>query len=129
MRTFIDRPVSAAFSTHLMDPKRTDAFFLAWSPSSKVLVGYVWRQPDFPWLGIWEENRCRTSPPWNGGTIARGMEFGVSPFPETRREMVERGTLFGVPTYRWISAGEKVRVNYMAFVTTSAEIPDAPPIL
>ena len=32
----------------------------------------------------------------------RGMEFGVSPFPESRRQMIDRGRLFDVPTYRWI---------------------------
>ena len=37
-------------------------------------------------------------------TLACGMEFGVSPMPETRREMIDRGRLFDVPTYRWIPA-------------------------
>ena len=63
MRTYIDLPVSGAFSTHLMDAARDDAFFLAWNPKSKVLIGYVWKQSDFPWLGIWEENRSRTLRP------------------------------------------------------------------
>jgi hypothetical protein len=128
MRKFIDLPVSGAFSTHLMDPRRSDAFFLAWAPESKVLVGYVWNRKDFPWLGIWEENHCRTAPPWNGNTITRGMEFGVSPMPETRRQMIERGSLFGVPGYRWIPARKTVRVEYRAFVTTADSIPEEPPL-
>jgi len=128
MRTFIDMPVSGAFSTHLMDPHRPDAFFMAWSPKSKVLIGYVWQRADFPWLGIWEENHCRTAPPWNEKTITRGMEFGVSPMPETRRQMIERGSLFGVPGYRWIPARKTVRVEYRAFVTTANSIPEEPPL-
>lgn len=128
MRTFVDLPVSAAFSTHLMDPHRPEAFFLAWSPKSKVLVGYVWKSADFPWLGIWEENCRRTSPPWNGRTITRAMEFGVSPLPETRRQMIQRGSLFGVPTYRWVPAHKTVRAGYRAFVTTAAAIPEEPPV-
>jgi hypothetical protein len=128
MRTFVNLPVSGAFSTHLMDPTREDAFFLAWSPASRVLMGYVWKQSDFPWLGIWEENRCRTSPPWNGQTITRGMEFGVSPWPETRRSMIDRGPTFGVPGYRWIPARKTVRAEYRAFVTTSDRIPEQPPL-
>ena len=128
MRTFVDLPVSGAFSTHLMDPKREDAFFLAWSPESKVLIGYVWKRTDFPWLGIWEENHCRTAPPWGGKTITRGMEFGVSPMPETRRQMIERGSLFGVPGYRWIPARKTVRAQYRAFVTTADKIPEEPPM-
>ncbi len=128
MRVFPKLAVSAGFSTHLMDPSRKEAFFLAWSPKSKVLVGYVWNQADFPWLGIWEENRCRTAPPWNGQTITRGMEFGVSPWPETRRQMLERGQQFGVPTFRWIPARRTVRVDYRAFVTTAEGIPEEPPL-
>ena len=100
---------------------------MAWSPKSKVLIGYVWKTADFPWLGIWEENRCRTSPPWNGKTITRGMEFGVSPMPEPRRQMIERGSLFGVPGYRWIPARKTIRVEYRSFVTTAERIPEEPP--
>jgi hypothetical protein len=124
MRRFVDLPVSGAFSTHLMDPAREQAYFLAWSPRSKVLVGYVWNRRDFPWLGIWEENRCRTAPPWNGRTITRGMEFGVSPMPETRRAMIERGKLFGESTFRWIPARTKARAVYCAFITTADSIPE-----
>lgn len=127
MRTFVDLPVSGAYSAHLMDPQRPNAFFLAWNPKSKVVIGYVWNRADFPWLGIWEENRSRAAPPWNGRTVSRGMEFGVSPMPETRRRMIERGSLFGVPGFRWIPAKSTVRVNYRAFITISDFIPKEPP--
>lgn len=127
LRTFVGLPVSGAFTTHLMDPAREEAFFLAWSPRSKVLMGYAWKQADFPWLGIWEENHCRTAPPWNGKTLTRGMEFGVSPMPETRRQMIERGQLFGVPAYRWIPARRTLRAEYRAFVTTADAVPEGPP--
>jgi len=128
MRVFPDRQVSGAFTTHLMDPRRQKAFFLAWSPKSKVLISYIWKQADFPWLGIWEENRSRTAPPWNGQTITRGMEFGVSPFPETRRQMIERGRLFGVPGYKWIPARKTVRVEYQTVLTTADSMPSQPPV-
>jgi hypothetical protein len=127
MRTYTNLPVSAAYTAHLMDPARPDAYFHAWSPESKLLFGYVWRQFDFPWMGIWEENRSRTSPPWNGATITRGMEFGVSPMPETRRAMVERGSMFGVPGYRWIPASSAVEVEYRAYALSADAIPEEPP--
>jgi hypothetical protein len=56
------------------------------------------------------------------------MEFGVSPMPETRRQMIERGRLFGTPTYRWIPAKTTVRAVYGAFITTAGGIPEEPPI-
>lgn len=116
MQVFTGRAVSGAFSTHLMDPTSETAFFAAWSPAYKLGIAYEWRRADFPWLGIWEENMSRTSAPWNGKSITRGMEFGASPFPESRRAMIDRGHLFGVPGYRWIPAKQKVVARYSAVV-------------
>jgi hypothetical protein len=112
MRVFPADAVSAGFSTHLMDPSRATAYFLAWSPTSKLALAYEWKQRDFPWLGIWEENHARTNGPWNGQALTRGMEFGVSPFSETRRQMIDRHTLFGVPCYRWAPARGRITVAY-----------------
>lgn len=109
-----DAAVSSAFTAHLMDPRRETAFFRASHPDMKLTFGYTWKQSDFPWLGIWEENRSRTNPPWNGCTLARGMEFGVSPMPETRRQMIDRGSLFGVPAYRWLPTHARLEVAYSA---------------
>lgn len=116
LRVFTAREKSGAFSTHLMDPAIENAYFAAWSPSSKLGIAYIWRQSDFPWLGIWEENLGRTAPPWNGKAITRGMEFGVSPFPESRKAMIDRGRTFGVPGYRWIPARSAVTAVYSAVV-------------
>lgn len=118
LTTIRDVPASSAFTTHLMDPARDEAFFMA--SAQGLTLRYRWKRADFPWLGIWEENFSRLQAPWNGQTLARGMEFGVSPMPETRREMIERGRLFGVPTYRWIPAGSRLAVSYAAELLRSA---------
>jgi hypothetical protein len=115
---------SSAFTAHLMDPAREDAFFLAFSPASRLVFGYCWKRADFPWLGIWEENRSRVHAPWNGKTLARGMEFGVSPMPETRRQMIERGSMFGTPTYRWLPAKSRIEVEYRAVTARADSVPE-----
>jgi hypothetical protein len=125
LRVFTGAPASSAYTAHLMDGAGEHAYFVAFTPRARLAFGYVWRRADFPWLGIWEENLSRTQPPWNGATIARGMEFGVSPFPETRREMVERGRLFGVPAFRWIPAGSRVGIEYWCVSKTADAIPEA----
>jgi hypothetical protein len=125
LRIFTDAPESAAFTTHLMDPARRDAFFVAWSPDSSVAFGYLWPRADFPWLGIWEENCSRDNVPWSGRTLTRGMEFGVSPIPETRRQMLARGSLFGTPCFRWMPARSRVVVRYCAAVGSAARPPRA----
>ncbi|MBI3664958.1 MAG: hypothetical protein HY236_01835 [Acidobacteria bacterium] len=112
-------PVSAGFTAHLMDPAKEQAWFTAYNPDIGVLFGYAWRRSDFPWLGIWEENHCRQHRPWNGRTLTRAMEFGVSPMPEPRRRMIDRKWMFGAPCYRWIPARTHVTVEYSAFIRSS----------
>jgi hypothetical protein len=124
LRVFTDAPVSSAYTAHLTDPARTDAFFVAYSPDSRLAFGYVWQRRDFPWLGIWEENLSRAQPPWNSNTITRAMEFGVSPFPETRQAMVERGRLFDTPGFRWIPAGSQVSVEYFCVSAATDAVPE-----
>ena len=97
----------------------------AFSPAHKLAFSYVWKRADFPWLGIWEENHSRTSPPWNGRTVACGMEFGVSPMPESRREMIDRGRLFDTPVYRWLPAKGRLAVEYWAIARSADAIPEA----
>jgi hypothetical protein len=115
LTTYPADAVSAGYTATLLDPGREDAWFHAWNPKAGLLFGYQWKRTDFPWLGRWEENRARTHAPWNGREITCGMEFGASPMPETRREMIERGSMFGVPGYRWLPARRPVTVEYSLF--------------
>jgi hypothetical protein len=125
LRRFTSATASSAYTAHLMDESREDAFFVAFSPTAHLAFGYVWKRRDFPWLGIWEENHSRRHAPWNGATLARGMEFGVSPMPESRREMIDRGRLFDVPTYRWIPAKSRVEVEYWAVMRDADAVPES----
>ena len=81
-----------------------------------------------PVVGNMGGGLSRQSPPWNGETLTRGMEFGVSPFAETRRQMIDRNSLFGVPAYRWIPGGTKATVQYSAFLYAAPAMPEEAPI-
>ncbi len=124
LRVYTAEPVSAGFTTTLMDPHRERAFFLSFHPKTQLLFGYIWKRSDFPWLGRWEENHLRTHKPWLGKSMTLGMEFGASPFPESRRQMIERGQLFSMPGYRWLPAMKSATVDYCAFAVTRSSIPD-----
>jgi hypothetical protein len=124
LQRFSDVSPSSAYTAHLMSATRQHAFFVAFSPTARLAFGYVWTREDFPWLGIWRENRSRSHVAWNGATVACGMEFGASPMPETRREMIERGRLFDVPTFRWIPARTRVEVVYWAIARDADVVPD-----
>ena len=119
------REAGESYVAFLMDPAQSRASFLAWSPTLKIACGYAWDRVDFPWLGIWNEKYSRTHAPWNGRTLTCGMEFGVSPFPETRREMIERGTMFETPCYRWIPGRGRLSVRYWAGIASSSQIPES----
>jgi hypothetical protein len=125
LRVYTAAHRSSAYTAHLMDPARGEAYFVAFSPSARLAFGYAWRRADFPWMGIWDENRSRTAAPWNGRTLTRGLEFGVSPMPETRRQMIERGPLFDTPTFRWIPARRRIDVSYRAVLQPAERIPES----
>jgi len=125
LRVYTNAPESGTFDSVLMDPHRDRAFFFAFHPRNKVLFGYVWNRSDFPWLGQWTENYERKLPPWSGRTLTKGMEFGASPVAESRRQMIERHTLFSVPAYRWIPAKTKLHAEYCAFITVADSIPNS----
>ncbi len=124
LRRFTDARESSAYTAHLMDPGHEHAFFVVFSPAARLAFGYVWTRRDFPWMGIWEENHSRPGPPWNSQALTRGMEFGVSPFPESRRQMVERGSLFGTRTYRWLPAKGRLEAEYWALMHTADHVPE-----
>jgi len=123
LRVYSSESVSGGFTTHMIDPHLDDAFFLAWSPTTKILFGYIWKRGDFPWLCRWEENHLRSEPPWNSRTLTCAMEFGVSPMLESRRQMVARGSLFGTPAFRWVPARSQIHTEYLAFVTVAESLP------
>jgi len=125
LRLFTNEARSSAYTSHLMNANTETAFFIAFSPASRLAFGYVWQAADFPWMGIWEENYSRVGQPWNGRTLTRGMEFGVSPFPETRRAMVERGRLFDTPTYRWLPASASLEAAYWIVLQRANQIPES----
>ncbi|HMF77913.1 MAG TPA: hypothetical protein VK604_19815 [Bryobacteraceae bacterium] len=125
LQVFTSAESSAGYTAHLLSRAADQAWFFAWSPVSNICLGYVWNRLDFPWLGIWEENHSRTSAPWNTRTLTCGMEFGVSPFPEPRRKMIERSTWLNTPCYRWIGAKSKLNVEYAAAIAPASVIPQS----
>ncbi len=125
LRVMNPAPVSSGYTAHLTDAEHEHAFFIAFSPALHLAFGYLWRRAEFPWLGIWEENHSRGNSPWSGRTLARGMEFGVSPLPESRREMVDRGRLFDTPTYRWLPANGRLQAEYWVLMQSAGDIPES----
>jgi hypothetical protein len=52
--------------------------------------------------------------------VARGIEFGTTPFDEGLRRSIERGRWLGATAYRWIDAQQRLTTRYLIFL---ADIP------
>jgi hypothetical protein len=115
---------STAVTAHQITPSSPLGFFLSWQPRAEMLFGYVWKRSDFPWISLWQEHRAQAKPPWNGMTTTWGIEFGASPYAEGRRAMIERNSLFGESTYRWLPSLSRLTSRYSAFLRPSRHFPD-----
>jgi hypothetical protein len=101
------------YTAQLLDPNLRIAFISACNPRQRLLVVYVFRRADFPWVGNWEERNNRTVVPWKGRTFCRGMEFSTTPFAIPRRDTLDQGRLFGEQTYRWLPAKSGLAIRYL----------------
>ena len=100
---------------------------LSFIATSNIRIGitllYCFRQEDFPWIAIWEENEVRRGVPWNGMTRARGMEFGTTPMPLGKEPIRRMGQLFDTPVERVLAARGKYTARYaICLATVAAEV-------
>lgn len=109
------------YTAQLLDPSLQIAFISACNPRQRLLLAYVFRRLDFPWVGNWEERNNRTVAPWKGKTFCRGMEFSTTPFAIPRRDTVDQGRLFGEQTYRWLPAKSDLVIRYLILLLTVPE--------
>ena len=86
--------------------------FVAGNTRFGFALFYVWPRRFFPWMGVWDEKHARHLKPWNKTASVRAFEFGVSPFPETRRESLRRPLLFDLPTYLILPGAGTLWVRY-----------------
>ncbi|MFN0169589.1 MAG: hypothetical protein ACKV22_24470 [Bryobacteraceae bacterium] len=121
LRVFQAKPKAGTYYTMRLDPARPEQFFTMYHPGYRVLIGYVFPGEGYPWIADWQENRSVTARPWNSQVIARGIEFGSSPFDEGLRKSVERGSFLGAPAYRWIGGRQRLATE---FTMVLAEIPE-----
>ncbi len=104
-----------------LDPQRKIECLLAVNWKMRLGVGYLFRQQDFPWMAVWEENCARPNAPWNSATQARGMEFGTTPLPVGGDERSRGVRLFDEPCSCVIPANGKRMARYAIFLF---EVPD-----
>lgn len=92
----------------LLSPDRDLEWVTAINPKKRLIVGYVFKRAEYPWLQYWGNY-----PPTQ--KMARGMEFGTQPYDVPRREAISTGTMFDTPTYRWLPAKSKIKTRFLLF--------------
>jgi len=106
------------YTAWLLDPARDEHWFTLYNPKFPVAIGYAFPASGNPWLGDWMENRRNTALPWSGQAVARGIEFGSTPYAEGLRKSIERGTLLGARTYRWIGGYQRVHTYFTLWLAS-----------
>ncbi len=99
-----------AVYSFVVKPVDKYGWITAFSPTHKLLCGYIWKRSDYPWIHLWQH--------YNQGKIQyRGIEFGTAgihqPFPEILNTAT---TLFGEKTYEYIDAGQTITKSYFSFI-------------
>src|SRR4029077_7493075 len=108
MRTTPDAPHYLDHTATLLDPSRELAWTTALNPRRRLLLGYVFRRAEYPWLQTWG-NYPST------GKFARGMEFSTQPYDLPRRETAALGPMFDTATFRWLPAKSKIGTRFLFF--------------
>lgn len=101
------------FSGFRVRPSDELGNFVAGNKRLQFALFYLWPRRFFPWLGIWDERHARGEKPWCRNVSVRAFEFGASPYPEARRNLLLRPRLFDVPTYLVLPANQTFWVRYV----------------
>jgi hypothetical protein len=99
---------------HSMNAGRPYAFATALNRRRRLLLGYVFRPAEYPWLQNWQSYLAH-------GHQARGLEFGTTLFGRPRREILTENRLFGELLYRSLPARSAIESTYLMFWTLTPE--------
>jgi hypothetical protein len=114
VRTAPMKPGTTEHVTSLMDPARKIAFVTALHTERRLMIGWVFRRDEFPWVQTW------LSYP-GPNRMARGLEFATQPYDLPRADVLRQGPLFDTPVFRILPARSKATANFLMFY---ANVPD-----
>jgi hypothetical protein len=100
--------------TSLVDPSRRLGFVTALHPEKRLLIGWVFRREEFPWVQTWLSNP-------GPNRMTRGLEFATQPFDLPRAEVLRSGPLFDAPVFRILPAKSTITASFLMFYT---QVPD-----
>ena len=97
-------------TSFIINPEEVYGWITAYSPTHNLVLGYVWRRKNYPWLHIWQHRL-------NEAIQYLGMEFGTAGIHQPFPEIINTATsLFNEKTLDYIDAGEIVNKAYASFI-------------
>ncbi len=96
-------------TSHIFPETDSLGWITAWNPDHKLLLGYIFRTKDYPWLNYWNH--------WNEGKpYVRGLEFGTTGAGEPYGQLLkDNNHFFGVPYFEYLDAGEYSNKSWLSF--------------
>lgn len=104
------KPNTGDHTTTLLDPSRRLVFVTALHAERRLLIGWVFRREEFPWVQTW------LSYP-GPNRMTRGLEFSTQPFDLPRAEVLKNGPLFDSPVLRILPAKSTLTSSFLMFYT------------
>ena len=97
-------------TTHVFSESENYGWVTAYSPTHRLLLGYLWPLADYPWLNVWnhfEDNR----------PVAKGLEFGTTGIGSGYENLLATNTRFnGHNSFEYIDAGETKQKMFICFM-------------
>jgi hypothetical protein len=82
----------------------------ACNAKQQLMIGYLWKSSEYPWLNMWRHVDERRRP------LARGLEFGTTGLHQPFPAILKKGAIFGRPLFSYLDAGENVSRSWAAFL-------------
>lgn len=114
VRTAPMKPNTTDHTTTLLDPSRRLVFVTALHLEKRLLIGWVFRREEFPWVQTWLSYPAPNR-------MTRGLEFSTQPFDLTRADVLKNGPLFDSRVLRILPAKSTLTSSFLMFYTS---VPD-----
>jgi hypothetical protein len=114
VRTAPMRQGTTDHTTALLAPSRRLVYVTALHLDRRLMIGWVFRREEFPWVQTWLSNP-------GPSRMTRGLEFATQPFDLTRAEVLKHGPLFDTPVFRILAAKSTLSSSFLMFYTRVPE--------
>lgn len=78
-------------------------------PGQGLLLGYVWKTRDYPWVSLWRDAQ-------EGKPSARGLEFGTTGLHQPFPILAQKPSIWERSTFDFLDAGQEKERAYLSFL-------------